>query len=86
MTFSLSFLVSFLERFLVAFVKVLKVGFPSPSPDLLNFEIKTRNPNVFMVNNMLLIVWHLRISSTTLDSGNSKRLNSKQSLISKHFW
>ena len=22
----------------------------------------------------------------TVDSGNSKRLNSKQSLISKHFW
>ena len=24
--------------------------------------------------------------SSTVDSGNSKRLNSKQSLISKHFW
>ena len=24
--------------------------------------------------------------NTTVDSGNSKRLNSKQSLISKHFW
>ena len=24
--------------------------------------------------------------SYTVDSGNSKRLNSKQSLISKHFW
>ena len=26
------------------------------------------------------------LSYSAVDSGNSKRLNSKQSLISKHFW